>query len=530
MDSAGLRDFFKKYNYEVFVFLIFLSGLIFRIYVDSYHLLMVPDYDGYQYVKIAKNLKKGILVKEALNWTPLLPSLIAIFSFLPLPLDVIGSYINIFFGALTVFPIYFLVRNILNSREAGICSILIYAFHPHIAFVNVQVMSETTYIFMVFLFAYLISESIKQNFKIKMGILTGLTGGLIYLGRPEGTLIYLSLSVLIFFIGDDFKRKLKWFFFNITLFLLTIYPYLLFFKKNFGKFVFSGKSLEILPHIRNMMGIPEKGQGYLETFLYDFEKTYNFIKDNLINVWIVSTEGKFIYSLIIIILTLSFLLVIRKSIIGWLRGTVFFISMLLPVVAVLIFKVDHRYLSPTTSVLSVIWGIGVYGLLYYPLKGVTKDIIKISFYSMLGLLLVLFGVYKVYNRFEKEGELNIIFQQERLYKKTGEWLKENIPADSTIVSCSTNYLIAYYAGDMEFQNESKALNEKDVLEILCSKNNRYLIVNEYAVTRYYKDLKYLMNPYSNLFKNSPLYGKILPIYIDDIAGVVVYTCKFGEIK
>lgn len=156
-----IKEFCRKYTNGIFLFIVFSTALSFRLYTNTYHLLMVPDYDGYQYVKIAKHMLKGVMVGEAVNWTPLFPSLIALFSFLPLPLDEIGSLINIFFGAITIVPIYFFVRNILN-KEAALFSVLIYAFHPQVAFVNVQVMAETTYIFMFFLFSYLISETLKK--------------------------------------------------------------------------------------------------------------------------------------------------------------------------------------------------------------------------------------------------------------------------------------------------------------------------------------------------------------------------------
>lgn len=181
MTDRKLQEFIWNYIYELMLFIIFLMALFLRLYTDTYHLLMVPDYDGYQYIKIAKNLAKGVMVDEAVNWTPLLPALIAIFSFLPLPLDQIGSYLNILFGALTIFPIYFLNRNLFNfNKETALFSVLIYAFHPSISFVNVQVMSETTYIFMIFMFAWLVSIVMREEkYTFKYGILTGIFGGFI---------------------------------------------------------------------------------------------------------------------------------------------------------------------------------------------------------------------------------------------------------------------------------------------------------------------------------------------------------------
>lgn len=525
--NRGVKRFFTAYYPEIFVFLVFFAALFFRFYTNTYHLLMVPDYDGYQYVKIAKNMTKGVFVTEMINWTPLLPAIIAIFSFLPLPLDEIGSVINIVFGAATVFPIYLLVKNILN-KEAAFFSILLYAFHPQIAFVNVQVMSETTYIFVFFLYAYLISEILKGKYTLNLALISGVCGGLIYLGRPEGILIYLALTFFCFIIaGVEIIRKLKWLVVNLIFFALTISPYLIFLKKMRGQFVFSGKSSEILWHIKNMMGIPDVGQGFFATFTYDLSKTYSFLNKNLSNaVWIFSDYNYF-FGILLLLSTIFFVYTLNSSKLGW-KSLIFFISMILPFAAPLIFKVDERYLSPTTSVISVCFGIGLFGV-YKMFKLDTKAIIaKFFIYLVAFLLFTFWGYYKIYARFEKYGELNEIFAQERLYKKTGEWLKAHIPEDATLISTSTNYLIAYYAGDMKFENASRNLSEEELVELVCKSPHRYLIVNEFSITKYHKDLRFLINPYSQGFKNSKLSYKIYPIYYDEIALVAVYACKSGE--
>lgn len=526
MNKEKLNELINNCIYELLLFAVFLIALFLRFYTDTYHLVMVPDYDGYQYVKIAKFMRKGILVDEAVNWTPLLPALIALFSFLPMPLDQIGSYINIFFGAFTIFPIYLFVRNIFN-KETAFFSVLIYAFHPHIAFVNVQVMSETTYIFMIFMFSWVASIVIKeQKYTLKYGILSGLFGGLIYLGRPEGTLIFICLSILVVMTKKaDIKAKINWLIINFISFVIVIFPYALFLKNKIGKFVFSGKSREILPHIKNMMGVPENLGNYYETFTYDLNKTFNFIKNNLINAWLLITDDSKVYAIILLILFVFFVIALKDSLLGFWKGIIYFATLITPVTAVLIFKVDHRYLSPTTSIFSVICGIGLCQGYIFISKYIRLNSIKISILSIVIILIAFWGFYKVYDQFERKGEINIIFEQERLYKKTGLWLKAHIPSDSKIVSTSTNYLIAYYAGDLAFENVSKPITEKDVLELICLKKNTYLVINDYAVTRYYKDLKYLLNPHSLAFKNSYLYDKIVPVYYDDIAGVSVYTCR-----
>lgn len=530
--SRGLKlfksffAFIKERNVELLLFLICAMALVYRFYVNTYHLVMTPDYDGYQYVKIAKYLTKGEVINETVNWTPLFPVFIALFSFLPFPLDEIGSFVNIILGTVTIIPIYFLVKNLIN-KEAALFATLIYAFHYSIAFVNVQVMSETSYIFMFFLFAFLISEIIKGNYVFKYTVASGINGGLVYLGRPEGVLIFVALSIFVLcFAKKKFVIKVKWFFLNALFFFLTILPYLMFLRSKIGHFVFSGKSLEILGHIKNMMGVPDTGQGYFGTFTYDLSKTISFIGNNILNAWFITIDNNVFYGLLLVILVVCFVFAIRKSALGLLQGILFFISLILPLAAPLIFKVDHRYLSPTTSVLSVVCGIGLYQL--YTL---ISQNLKTLFYKKLIVLIAfificVWGFYKTYDVFEVKGELVQMFMQERLYKRTGMWLKKNVPQDAVILSGSTNYLVTYYA-DLAYVNVSKDLTEEEVVELVCGAPHRYLLVNEYTARVYHKRLRFLVNPYSQNFKTSLLFDKIKNIYFDDIALVAIYTCK-GE--
>ncbi len=523
------KDLLKNYIYECLLFLVFLFALFFRLYTDTYHLLIVPDYDGYYYLKIAKNILKAKLVYEAVNWTPLLPVLIALFSFLPMPLDQLGSLINIFFGALTVFPIFFLVKNMLN-KEAAFFSTIIYAFHPHIAFVNVQVMSESTYIFVFFILAWLMVTIIKTGgYSVKNGLVCGAVGALVYYGRPEGTITLIVLVILALIVGKvEFKTKIKWALITSFVILVVLLPYLFFLKSHTGKFVLSGKSPEILYHIRNMMGVPETCESYFSTFTYDLDKTYSFIKNNIINAWIITTEETLLYSVFIILFLTFFIIVIRKSTIGFANSLFFFFALILPVIGPIIFKVDQRYLSPTTSVLSVMMGIGLYGIFDKVMSGLRSIFIKTAVCGAIILFFTAFGFYKIYDRFERQGELQIIFEQERLYKKTGQWLAKHVPQNSIVVSTSPNYLVAYYANDMAFENTSKDLTEDELMSIVCEKPNKYLVIDYYSISRYLKRLPYLMNPYTQPFKTSKLYGKLIPIYYDDIAQVVVYSCNDGD--
>jgi len=525
--NKKITGFIKDYQIEILLFFTFLTAVLFRFYTNTFHLVMTPDYDGYQYVKIARNLAKGVLVKELINWTPLLPSLIAIFSFLPFPLDEIGSVINIVFGAATIFPIYLFVKNILN-KEAAFFSVLIYAFNPQIAFVNVQVMSETTYIFVFFLYAWLITEILKDRYSFVLAMLSGIVGGLIYWGRPEGVLIYIALTCLCFIVGKaETKRKLYWLIENLLFFFLTILPYLIFLKKMKGKFVFSGKSSEILYHIKGMMGIPDTGQGFLGTFFYDFSKTFNFLLKNLLVALCIFSDYSYFWGVTLIVLLICGIFTLKKSTLGMTKGIIFFVSMVLPFSAPLIFKVDERYLSPTTSVISVCCGLGLFGI-YQMLKlDLRKQSVKLIINITILSLFVFYGFYKIYDRFKKNGELDVMFLQERMYKKSGEWLKAHVPPDATVVSTSTNYLVAYYAGDLKFENVSKNLTEEELIQLVCKSPNRYLIVNYFSVKAYYKNLQFLINPYSQSFKFSKLFDKMYPIYYDNIVGLVIYTCKSG---
>ncbi len=487
---------------------------------------MVPDYDGYNYLKIAKKMTEGGMAKEAVNWTPLFPALVALFSFIPLPLDQIGSYINITCGSLTVIPIYLIVKRIFRSKEAGVFSVIPYTFHPQIAFVNVLVMSETTYIFMFFLLALFILKFLDGGNPIKYGIITGITAGLVYLGRSEGTLIFLLLSLFsLFFSSHSMRDKILWVIINIACFILTILPYLLFLRSQVGYFIFAGKSVEVLPQLRIMLNVPDDVQGYLGIFKYDPYKTYLHIKNNFLNLIRIISFGNFYLFLTLCALTISFGSAISKSSFKFLKGLAFFASLLSSAVAPLLFNVDIRYAVPANSVLSVMAGIGIYGvslILSYFFK---SKIVKIVWFLLIFFITAFWGYYDNYYQFEKLGEFQEMLYQERMHKTTGLWLKENVDPHSTLISTSPNYLIAYYAGDLNYEDASKNLTENELAELVCKAPNRYLIITEKSVRKYYKNMQYLINPISNSFLSSKLANTLVPIYYDYDTPLVVYKCK-----
>lgn len=507
-------------NALIALFFIFVGALSLRFYVDSYHIVMAPDYDGFQYIKIARGIKNFFLPKEAINWTPLFPFFMAIFSFLPFPIDQVGSYVNIFFGAITIFPIYLLVKRIV-SKEAAMMAVVIYAFDFSIAFVNVQVMSETLFIFTIFMYGLFSYKAIEEEFSFKNIFLCGFTGALAYYARPEGLALFLSLLLLTTFASKRFtlNQKVVWFLAVFALFLLLISPYLFFFKKQLGYFTFSGKSKEALPHLRKLIGIPEMPLSFIETVTYDYQATLKLIGKNLLNAIYLLTEGSVFKGCFLVFSFVMFVLAIAKGKRVFIQNFLFFLCLVTPFSGTLLFLIDPRYFSPTMAVITVIIGIGLSrAIQFIPLRLL---LFKRLAYISLCMIFVFLGFYRVYEVFEKNGEFKEMVYQANLYKTPGEWLKLNAPKDAKVISSSsTNYLVAYYA-DLEFIGIGQ-MTPAELFRLMGRENNAYLYINELAVRKSFQSMYFLLNPNSFAFKKSVFYGRLAPVYVDLNTGVVLY--------
>lgn len=270
----------KELNFTVICFLVnFILGIGLRVYISkNYHTVSVPDYDAYRYALFAKGFLTGNFDKTAATAaTPIYPLLLALFSkFTDLHFFYLGALVNLFFGIATALLIYLFAKKIFNEKVALFSSI-IYLLNPFIAFNNILVMSETTYIFFIFLYLVLLSNIFDSPFNIKIALLNGFLGSIIYLARPEGSLVFFFTNLFFIFTSkSELKEKISFVSISFLIFGIGIVPYLYFLKILFGLETISGKSEYILDWLRNSLANPT-AKNLFQVYFNDIQKTLSFL-------------------------------------------------------------------------------------------------------------------------------------------------------------------------------------------------------------------------------------------------------------
>lgn len=201
--------------------------------------------DGTEYLKAAKFFLKGDYYQGFSNVVPpFYPTVISLTSLLVGDLELAGKFVSLFFGTLTVIPIYILGKRLFNEK-VGFYSALLLTFHPYLAQFSGSVLTESTFTFLM-AWTVLIGWRALQFKSWRAMFSVGLLLGVAYLTRPEGIgFVVLFLLWIFFFDGVKFWNHLvrKLFMTGSLLIgtLLFALPYILFLHEITGKWIVSRK-------------------------------------------------------------------------------------------------------------------------------------------------------------------------------------------------------------------------------------------------------------------------------------------------
>jgi 4-amino-4-deoxy-L-arabinose transferase-like glycosyltransferase len=430
-------DYLKSLNEKQILLLLLGVTFALRLYAVLMAQGIANDSAGYGF--IARDFLKGHFIKGLSSPAPpFYPFLIFLFSPDTTHVEIVGRLISLFFGTLTLVPLFYLVKKGVGQREA-IFSGLLYAFHPYLVTYSGMFLTEATYWGLLVLSVYFFWTGLKEEKIWKMS-LSGILLGLCYLTRPEGigyVLVYLGWVV-----GDGILRK-KWFKTLILLGVLVpsvfvfVIPYVIYMHQETGRWLISKKAVEgqaqflekgeekvdfskalgqnrgigwnakIRAIVRNMVQ-------FLPSVLYRYLRAYHF------SLWLFLFFG---------------LIRVRRKVIGYevfVASLVFFhlfsLSTFVPSAI--------RFSIPLVP-LSLFWaGTGILEIRRYLEKVEISKPEKAAFFLILVIILV---------------QLPQSLKPERRHraeqKKIGLWLKQNTPSDAIIMSNSPQE--AFYA-DREF--------------------------------------------------------------------------------
>jgi hypothetical protein len=233
-------------NFRLFplIYLI-LIALIIRI-IAVYNVGMIAK-DGIKYLKIASYFSQGNFQKGlAEDFHPLYPLLIApIYSCFAEP-EHAGQLVSIVLSSLTLIPVYWLALILFNLPTAVLASIL-YACHPYLVRISVDVLSEPTYNFF-FIAAIALGWQAFSSKKGRYYFLAAAAGSMAYLARPEGigTIFILILWAMLADISRPKNKKrsrlrLVALTSIILAFLLVAFPYLFYLRQETGSWILTKK-------------------------------------------------------------------------------------------------------------------------------------------------------------------------------------------------------------------------------------------------------------------------------------------------
>ncbi|HHT9134146.1 MAG TPA: ArnT family glycosyltransferase [Candidatus Avalokitesvara rifleensis] len=194
--------------------------------------------DCYNFVHAARCFSNGQYLEAMRHgFHPLFPALIALVHSVLGDYEIAGKVISLFFGAITIFPLYFFTRGLFGHR-VGVFAAGFLALNPTHVRLSADIMSDPVHIFLFTTAVWLTWVAIERG----AWYLYGLVGAVVcldYLTRTEG--MGLLPIILIWFIITNFRwsktdilqKILRIGVFTIA-FVVTASPYLIFIKKDTG--------------------------------------------------------------------------------------------------------------------------------------------------------------------------------------------------------------------------------------------------------------------------------------------------------
>jgi len=225
--------------------LLLLIGISFGLRLYAVLMAQGIANDSAAYGFIARDFLKGHYIKGLSSPAPPLYSfLIFLFSPDTAHVEIIGRFISLFFGTLTIIPLFFLVKKAIGQREAIFLAIL-YSFHPYLVTYSGMLLTEATYWGLLVLSVYFFWTGLEKQVTWRIG-LAGCFLGLAYLTRPEGigyVLVYLIWIIVEGILKKGWFKKIALIGVLILSVLIFVAPYVIYIHQETGQWLISKKSL-----------------------------------------------------------------------------------------------------------------------------------------------------------------------------------------------------------------------------------------------------------------------------------------------
>ncbi|MGI8541935.1 MAG: glycosyltransferase family 39 protein [Aridibacter sp.] len=441
----------KYFGLLVFAaFLLRLTNFLLSTYITT------PD--GASYTTLARKLAAGNF-SGFLDpyWSPLFPFVTSFFTFFSDSKEFPGIAASMFFGCLLPITIFFLVKQHYGVKE-GYLSGAIAIIYPFLIEASGDITPDHLYIFLICLAILFGWQALKENNLWKFA-LVGLLLGFSYLTRPEAViyLIWFSiLALLKFSPTSNYKQRLKNILFLFAGFIIPASPYLIYLRVETGVWTISGKFKKHI--IGGIFYKPEQ----------EITRTYyivNVFKTLIFNLDRQHKSFQYLFPPFLMMISALGLFRAKWTTERFQKEFYFLSFFATTVICYAVTVVEVRYLSVTLPILFAWLAKGFFEFRDWLIENFEQPdlsnflLLKNRFlYGLICVSLVFIYLLPTVSFVQSDDKFAEFHPIE--IKKAGVWLKENTPADSSILSDSR--VTAFYA-DKEHEQLSEENSENQVL-------------------------------------------------------------------
>jgi len=495
--------------------LIVLAALGLRIYYSRFHIVMVPDYDGVDYIWLAQNFLSG-----GLFWTdfisPAFPVILGLF--LPLFKDPqsAGMFVSALFGAGLCAGVYLLSTELFD-RHVALLATFLTAIFGQLIIASTWVMSEMPFAF--FLVTGLYAGAVFfRNGGLTPALFFGGLFGIAYLIRPEGFVIFCMSCTLLAGLRLVLVRRggHKAFFSRLGLalavFIFICAPWLVHLRSSLGHWTLSGKERYNLAVKQKDRRLDQK-RGTLEYIADNRGALADKYRTNLVKM------GRLIGSLYPTVLLALAVAGAAAGLSGYSKRRLGFFWLLPPLLftfALPLFFIDRRILGPYYPYL-LIWAAA--GALFIEGRLMSHDALKplLRLHPFALVLALAIGYHYItgldsYFNSYKYARANRYYAGR--YLEPGQWLNKHTLSGEQVVS--RDPLQAFYASRryIHLNNISPA----DVSALAAGRGIRYVVVDSVCLNKNPR-LDNLLGPFIGISADVPGFRLA---YSNLQSGVVIY--------
>jgi hypothetical protein len=436
--------------------------------------------DSAAYGFMARDFLKGDFIKGlSSTWFhPLYPILISLISPDATHVEITGRLISLFWGTVSLIPVYYLVKRAIGQKEA-VFTALFYTFQPYLVTYSGMLLTEATYWGLLILSVYFFWTGLKKE-KIWRMALSGSFLGLAYLTRPEGIgylAVYLGWIVAYGVLKKKWLKQLVLMGVLIPCTFIFVVPYIIYIHQETGQWLISKKFAWVQSQLlREGAGktdspkvieqaMPEKNNSRIIMIIQNMVKGLPRVSYAYVMAYHFALWPFFIFGLIRV----------RQKTIPY----ELFIASLVLFHLLSLSTIDPSILNPYTRFsvpvipLSLLWaGTGV-----FEIKRRLEKFSVANAGKMVGWLLILALMIQLPQSFTPE-------RVHRAYQKEiGLWLKQNTPDNAIIMSNSP--IEAFYA-NREFVQlpsgiptvESPGKSYGEIIHDAKQRGVRFILVNQ----------------------------------------------------